>query len=46
LGVQQFGFNDAFDISQDGRFLIPARPEQSSATPRTTAGKWTAALPK
>jgi hypothetical protein len=41
-----FSFNKSFDVSKDGRFPIPVRPEQAKAMPLTVVVNWTAALPK
>jgi dipeptidyl aminopeptidase/acylaminoacyl peptidase len=38
------GSNPGFDVSKDGRFLIPTRPEQSAAAPITVVVNWTAEL--
>jgi len=40
------GFNPGFDVSKDGRFLIPTRAGQSAAAPITIVVNWTAALNK
>jgi eukaryotic-like serine/threonine-protein kinase len=39
-------FNNGFDVSKDGRFLIPVRAEGAGATPLTVVVNWTAALGK
>ena len=36
----------SYDVSKDGRFLIPATPGQSSSAPITVVVNWTAALNK
>jgi serine/threonine protein kinase len=33
-----------FDVSKDGRFLIPTRPEQTTASPITVVVNWTVGL--
>jgi serine/threonine protein kinase len=40
------GFNPGFDVSKDGRFLIPTRAGQSASVPITVVINWTAALNK
>jgi len=35
-----------FDVSKDGRFLIPVQPEQAANAPMTVVVNWTAALKK
>jgi len=35
-----------FDVSKDGRFLIPAQAAQSATVPMTVIINWTAALKK
>jgi hypothetical protein len=35
-----------FDVSKDGRFLIPAQIEQSATVPITVMVNWTAGLKK
>jgi eukaryotic-like serine/threonine-protein kinase len=39
-------FNNSFDVSKDGRFLIPVRPAQAGPSPLTVMVNWTAGLPK
>ena len=36
----------AYDVSNDGRFLIPTPVEQSSSVPFTVVVSWTAGLKK
>jgi len=38
--------NSWFDVSKDGRFLIPTIPEQEANTPMTVVVNWTAGLKK
>jgi hypothetical protein len=38
-------FNDRFDVSKDGRFLVPTRAEKSSA-PLTIIVNWPSGLKK
>jgi Tol biopolymer transport system component len=38
--------NARFDVSKDGRFLIPVEPEQSNANPLTVIVNWPATLRK
>jgi eukaryotic-like serine/threonine-protein kinase len=38
------GAHVSFDVSKDGRFLIPTRPEDAAAAPITVVVNWTAAL--
>ena len=40
------GFNDRFDVSKDGRFLVPTQAEQSSAETLTIVVNWPAGLKK
>jgi Tol biopolymer transport system component len=40
------GFNDRFDVSTDGRFLIPIQAERSGPPPITVIFNWTAAINK
>jgi hypothetical protein len=40
------GPNAWFDVSKDGRFLIPAQVEQSAKMSMTVVVNWTAALKK
>jgi eukaryotic-like serine/threonine-protein kinase len=40
------GGSHGFDVSKDGRFLIPVRAESAGATPLTVVVNWTAALGK
>jgi hypothetical protein len=35
-----------FDVSKDGRFLIPVQPEQSASSPLTVVLNWPALLKK
>jgi Tol biopolymer transport system component len=39
-------FNNSFDVSKDGRFLIPVRPREVGSSPLTVMVNWTAGLPK
>lgn len=39
-------FNDRFDVSKDGRFLVPTRAEESTATPLTVIVNWPSGLKK
>lgn len=39
-------FNNGFDVSKDGRFLIPVRAEGAGATPLTVVVNWAAGLKK
>ena len=39
-------FNLNFDVSKDGRFLIPTAAEQSANTPMTVVLNWQAGLKK
>jgi hypothetical protein len=41
-----FGINPEFDVSRDGRFLMPALTEQTGTVPITVVLHWTAALKK
>ena len=38
------GFNNRFDVTKDGRFLIPVQPQGSSASALTVLVNWTASL--
>jgi hypothetical protein len=40
------GLNFVFDVSKDGRFLIPTPVEQSASVPMTVVVNWTAGLKK
>jgi hypothetical protein len=40
------GFNSWFDVSRDGRFLIPTPVEPSANAPMTVVVNWTAGLKK
>jgi len=40
------GFNDRFDVSADGRFLIPIKAERSGPPSITVISNWTAAINK
>jgi serine/threonine protein kinase/Tol biopolymer transport system component len=42
----RLGSNPQFDVSKDGRFLIPTLPEQASSAPISIVINWTAALNK
>jgi hypothetical protein len=41
-----FGNQVRFDVSPDGRFLVPVQPEQTTATPMNVVINWTAGLEK
>ena len=41
-----FSFNNGFDVTKDGRFLIPVRPEQGGNTAMNVVLNWTRALKK
>ena len=38
--------NATFDVSKDGRFLLPMQPESSPVVPITVVVNWTAGLKK
>jgi hypothetical protein len=40
------GFTTGFDVSKDGRFLIPSQVEEAAATPISVVINWTAGLKK
>lgn len=41
-----FATNNWFDVSKDGRFLIPTQIEQSGSAPITVVVNWTVGLKK
>jgi hypothetical protein len=43
---ESFSFNNSFDVTRDGRFLIPVRPERAEQTALTVLVNWTAGLKK
>jgi len=42
----EIAYSPGFDVSKDGRFLIPTRPEQNITSPITVVINWTAGLKK